>query len=69
MLTKETVLDMIKREVKLRGTQTAYAKEIDCTVQYLGDVIHGRREPGAAVLKPLGLRKIIGYAKLEKKTR
>jgi hypothetical protein len=49
---------------KLEGrTQADLAAEIDCTPQYLSDVLSGRRDPGPKILDFLGLK--VGYVRVE----
>jgi len=50
---------------KLEGrTQADLAAEMEITPQYLSDVLSGRRDPGKAILKYLGLK--VGYVRDEK---
>lgn len=55
------LLELLRREAEKGGSQKALAARLGITAQYLSDVLNGRREPGEAVLKPLGLRKVIVY--------
>ena len=49
---------------RLKGrTQTELAREFGVSPSYLSDVLSGRREPGASILEPLGLRRVVTYKK------
>lgn len=48
-------LTLLKRGVKRAGSQTAYARELDLSLAYLNDLLHGRRKVSAKVAKRLGL--------------
>ena len=53
--TKDQVINILR---KRQGERTAkeLADELGVTPQYLSDVYAGRREPGPAILEPLGLK-------------
>lgn len=57
-MDEQQVIERIKREVKRAGSYRALGREWGITPPYICDLIHGRRSPGAKVLKALGLRKI-----------
>lgn len=40
------------------GSLRAYGVATGCSVAYLSDVLHDRREPGPKILRPLGLEKV-----------
>ena len=46
----------LKREAKSRGGQKQLAEAIGCSPQYLCDVLNGRRDPGATILKHYGVK-------------
>jgi hypothetical protein len=54
--------DML-REMSKPTTDSALAKQLGLSAQYLCDVLLGRREPGPKMLKALGLRKEVRYVK------
>lgn len=41
------------------------AKELDVSPQYLSDVLHRRREPGPAILKAIGVERVITYRRVK----
>lgn len=49
------------REMVSRATQKAVADQLGFSQQYLSDVLHGRKEPGAKILDALGLERVITY--------
>jgi len=58
-----TVDDVIESLRKLQGDRTNadFSSELDITQAYLGDIYAGRRTPGPAVLRHLGLVKEVFY--------
>jgi hypothetical protein len=60
-LTAEQVRKMLVTEATAAGGKAALAVRFDCSPAYLGDVINGKREPGAKVLGPLGLEREVRY--------
>lgn len=55
------VIEDIQQLVLSLSTQKAVARHLHISPQYLGDVLRGRREPGPALLKRLGWKKVVGY--------
>ncbi|NEU12607.1 transcriptional regulator [Methylobacterium sp. BTF04] len=55
MLTTEQVRTRLAAQMAEAGGATAWGRVHRVSPSYLGDVVKGRREPGAAVLRPLGL--------------
>lgn len=43
------------------GNQAAWARSHKLSATYVSDVVNGHRKPSAAILKALGLRKVVGY--------
>ena len=43
------------------GSQKQLAKQLGVSPAYLGDILHGRREPGEKILKALGFQRSIYY--------
>lgn len=44
-----------------KGSQKDMASVLEVSPQYLNDFLTGRREPGPAILKNLGLKKQVRY--------
>jgi len=63
MLTADDVRKRLKAAVN--GNQAAWASSRGLSVTYVNDTLHGRRLPGKAVLKALGLRRVVGYEPIE----
>lgn len=51
------VLARIAEECERAGSLRAFARKIKVSPAYVSDVLHERREPGDAILAPLGLDK------------
>ena len=64
---KITGLDALDVRVRLTracaaaGGQKAWAEKNGVSAAYISDVLNARREPGEAILRGLGLRKIVRY--------
>lgn len=61
---KPAVLAALKRACEFAGSQTAFAKLHDISVQYVNDVLVERREPGKAILSALGFERIVSYRRV-----
>jgi hypothetical protein len=57
----DDVLDILRAQVALSGSQEAFAQAAGVSQQYVGDVLRGKREPGQKILRAIGLRKVSGY--------
>ncbi len=60
-LTAADVRDRLRAACKAAGSQAAWATANDVTAAYVNDVLLGRREPGAAILRGLGLVRVTVY--------
>lgn len=61
-MTYGELMHLIRRGVAKAGSQVAYAQKLGVAPAYLNDVLHGRRDPSDAILRPLGLqRKVTEY--------
>ena len=56
-MTRDDVNKSLEQMVARAGSRVALAKEIGVTSAYVGAVLLGKREPGPAILKVLGLRR------------
>jgi DNA-binding transcriptional regulator YdaS (Cro superfamily) len=54
----------LRRAIDRAGSQAAYAREAGITPQFLCDVLQGRRELPAAVLRNLGLTRVVRYRRV-----
>lgn len=61
-MSKEEVVKLMRKTIKeCYGTQRAFAIKAGISVSYLNDMLQGRRNPQAPVLKVLGLKRVISY--------
>jgi hypothetical protein len=60
-LTPDALREAIAVRVRLAGEQRILANACGVSPQYLCDVLSGRREPGAKLLKGLGYRRVVIY--------
>ena len=65
-MTREGVVRLIQTRVKEAETAVRVADKWEVSPQYLSDVLSGKREPGAKILKCLGLERVVMYRKMEK---
>lgn len=56
-MTYTQLLSLLRRRITAAGSQKAYAGQLGVSPAYLNDVLHGRRDPGDAILRPLGLER------------
>jgi hypothetical protein len=61
MLSVEEVRQKLRDACLEAGSENAWAKANGLSQPYVNDTIKGRREPGAGILRALGLKRIIGY--------
>lgn len=68
-LTFADVYVKLRSAVAAAGGQSAFAAKAGLSVGYVSDVMNARRDPtSAAMLRALGLRKIVRYAPIERTT-
>jgi predicted transcriptional regulator len=60
-MNAEQVRELLR--AKINGNQAAWAKAHTLSPSYISDVLSGRREPGEAVMRALGLERIVTYRK------
>lgn len=58
MLTTAQVRARLRAQMKRAGSAAAWGRQHRVSPAYLSDIMQGRREPGSAVLRPLGLRRL-----------
>ena len=66
LFTKAHVIRLLEILLSEHRTQKKLAEYLGVTGQYVNDIMHGRRQPGDSILKPLGLEKIICYIERKK---
>jgi transcriptional regulator with XRE-family HTH domain len=55
------VIAAIRKAADEAGTQKALAARLGVSDSYLADVLNGRKDPGEAILEPLGLERVVTY--------
>ena len=65
-MRKHDFLALLRRRVQDAGSQSALAKELGISDSYLSDVLTQRREPGEAMLTPMGIERVVVYREAEK---
>lgn len=68
LLNVQNVLELLRRDVKRAGSQSAWARRAGVDRTYVNKVLQGSRTPGAQILKALKLRAVVvcaGPAHLE----
>ena len=58
-MTADDVRKLLKEACN--GNQAAWAAKHGLSAPYVSDVVNGRREPGAAMLRALRLRRVVHY--------
>lgn len=66
MLTKSQLIDVLRHAVEASGSQKAFADQHALSEQYVGDVLHGRRDPGQKILAALGYERLVFYRQRER---
>ena len=65
-MTADDVRAYLKRECEKAGGQAAWCREHDIAPGYAADVLSGRQEPGEAILKALGIERVVTYRRTRK---
>jgi DNA-binding transcriptional regulator YdaS (Cro superfamily) len=63
-MTSLDVCARLRRACRAAGSQQAWAAANGVSPAYVCDVLNARREPGDAILRALGLRKIVRYVEV-----
>ncbi len=64
-MTADDVRNLIRKACRMAGSQKAWAEAIGISSAFLSDVLGGGREPSPAILKPLGLERVVIYRKVK----
>jgi len=67
-MTRDDVIGLLQLSVKQAGSQRALAKKIGVTPAHVGHVLAGK-EPGPAILKHLGLRRVVTTTYVKDETK
>ena len=65
--TPAALMERIRVQVAIEGSQQAAAKRFGISGAYLSDVLNGRREPGKKLLNALGYRRVVVYEQIKVK--
>ncbi len=57
-MTADDVRDLLKKACEKAGSNRSWAHANDVSPAYVSDVLLRRREPGPAILEPLGLEAV-----------
>ena len=60
-MTEDDVRTKLHRAIQAHDSQKAFAISVGVSAQYVADFLAGRRTPGPAILKALGLKKVVRY--------
>ena len=60
-MTEDGVRDELRRRLQKCASQKAFAAQNRMSAQYVADFLSGRRSAGPAILKALGLKKVVRY--------
>lgn len=62
-MNKEQLINYIWEIIEKEdgGQQKGFADRHRISCQYLGDILHGRRDPGEKLLKAMGYKKVVTY--------
>jgi len=60
-MTIDQVVRLLRRQCEAQGGQAAWAKAHGVSPAYVNDTLQRRRAPGAAILRGMGLVKIVTY--------
>lgn len=61
MLTEQDVMDLLRVAIDVAGSQAAFARQHGISLQYINDVMRGRREIGQKILAVLGIERVVSY--------
>lgn len=67
-MTRQELIYYIRWLANKAGSQKALAAKLNVSPAYLGDVIHGRREPGAKLLTALHVKSTTTYEHINPET-
>jgi DNA-binding transcriptional regulator YdaS (Cro superfamily) len=62
-VTTDEVREMLRKACDRAGTARAWADQAGVSGAYVSDVLNGRREPGEAICKALGIERETVYRK------
>jgi hypothetical protein len=60
-LTELDVMERLRAAITAAGSQRAFADQHKISLQYVNDVLRGRRDPGQKILDALGIDRVVIY--------
>lgn len=60
-MTIDQVVALLRRQCGAEGGQAAWAKAHGVSPAYVNDTLQRRRDPGGAILRALGLVRVVTY--------
>jgi hypothetical protein len=64
LLTEDDVLRLLRAEIAKAGSQLAWASQMGVERTIVNGMLHGKRRPQPKVLRALGLKIVVAYARL-----
>lgn len=63
-MTPETVRKILRKACGKAGGQRTWAAAVSISPPHVNDVLHGRREPGPAICRALGVERVVTYRRV-----
>lgn len=60
-MNKADVIDHLRTAIATAGSQQAFAQQHGMSVQYVNDVLRGKRDPGPKILEALNYERVTLY--------
>lgn len=64
-MTEQQVVEKLNAACVAAGGQKAFSKTNNISMQYVNDVLRGRRAPGDLILAALKIRRIVTYEEID----
>lgn len=65
MLDEQDIRDRLRGAIDRAGSQRTFAEQHKMALQYVNDVLRGRRRPGQKILDALGVERVCFYREKE----
>lgn len=60
-MDQQDVIERMRAAIVAAGSQAAFAERHGISLQYVNDVLRGRREPGRKILDALDVERVVTY--------
>lgn len=67
MIDRGCLAAILHAVVATAGSRQRAAKQLGVSAQYLGDVLHGRRDLSGKIVTALGYRRVVLYEQVQRK--